>query len=44
MGIGNTVMGSLQNDVLWTLAMILLLMSLVFNLIVRAIGRRGAMK
>ncbi len=44
MGIGNTVMGSLQNDVLWTLAMILLLMSLVFNLIVRAIGSRGAMK
>ncbi|QSB50788.1 phosphate ABC transporter permease subunit PstC [Leuconostoc falkenbergense] len=44
MGIGNTVMGSLQNDVLWTLAMILLIMSLVFNLIVRAIGRRGAMK
>ncbi|KAA8325999.1 phosphate ABC transporter (permease) [Leuconostoc carnosum] len=44
MGIGNTVMGSLQNDVLWTLAMILLLMSLIFNLIVRAIGRKGEMK
>ncbi|MFR8085694.1 MAG: phosphate ABC transporter permease subunit PstC, partial [Leuconostoc gelidum] len=44
MGIGNTVMGSLQNDVLWTLAMILLVMSLVFNLVVRAIGRRGEMK
>lgn len=44
MGIGNTVMGSLQNNVLWTLAMILLLMSLVFNLIVRAIGRKGEMK
>lgn len=44
MGIGNTVMGSLQNDVLWTLALILLIMSLVFNLIVRAIGRKGEMK
>ena len=44
MGIGNTVMGSLQNDVLWTLAMILLVMSLVFNLVVRAIGRKGEMK
>lgn len=44
MGIGNTVMGSLQNNVLWTLAMILLLMSLVFNLVIRLIGRRGELK
>ena len=44
MGVGNTVMGSLQNDVLWSLALILLAMSLVFNLIVRAIGRKGALK
>ncbi|HEY4399078.1 MAG TPA: phosphate ABC transporter permease subunit PstC [Lactobacillaceae bacterium] len=43
-GIGNTIDGSLQNNVLWTLAMILLLMSLVFNMIVRAIGRRGELK
>ncbi|MDF7627016.1 phosphate ABC transporter permease subunit PstC [Leuconostocaceae bacterium ESL0723] len=44
MGIGNTVMGSLQNNVLWSLAMILLLMSLVFNLIIRWIGRKGELK
>jgi phosphate transport system permease protein len=44
MGIGNTVMGSLQNNVLWTLAMILLLMSLVFNMVIRAIGRKGEFK
>ncbi|CAH1854073.1 phosphate ABC transporter permease subunit PstC [Convivina intestini] len=44
MGIGNTVMGSLQNNVLWTLAMILLLMSLVFNLIIRMIGSKGELK
>ncbi len=41
MGIGNTVMGSLQNNALWSLAMILLLMSLVFNLVIRYIGRKG---
>ncbi|MDR2661116.1 MAG: phosphate ABC transporter permease subunit PstC [Lactobacillaceae bacterium] len=43
-GIGNTTEGSLQNDVLWSLAMILLLMSLVFNLIIRKIGKKGEMK
>lgn len=44
MGIGNTVMGTLQNNVLWSLALILLAMSLVFNIIIRLIGRKGAMK
>lgn len=42
-GIGNTVMGSLDNNVLWSLALVLLLMSLVFNLVIRAIGKKGAM-
>jgi phosphate transport system permease protein len=42
-GIGNTVMGSLENNALWSLALILLLMSLVFNLAIRAIGKKGAM-
>ncbi|MFL1696342.1 phosphate ABC transporter permease subunit PstC [Weissella kandleri] len=42
-GIGNTVMGSLENNALWSLALILLLMSLVFNLVIRAIGKKGAM-
>lgn len=43
-GIGNTVMGSLENNALWSLALILLLMSLAFNLITRWIGKRGRMK
>ncbi|MCC9856842.1 phosphate ABC transporter permease subunit PstC, partial [Streptococcus agalactiae] len=31
MGIGNTVMGTVQNNVLWSLALVLLIMSLAFN-------------
>ncbi|HBF75258.1 MAG TPA: phosphate ABC transporter permease subunit PstC [Lactobacillus sp.] len=42
-GIGNTVMGSLQNNALWSLALVLLMMSLIFNLVIRMIGRKGAM-
>ncbi|MFW7418910.1 phosphate ABC transporter permease subunit PstC [Vagococcus fluvialis] len=44
MGIGNTIMGTLQNNVLWSLALLLLLMSLFFNILTRMIGRKGAMK
>lgn len=43
-GIGNTVMGTVQNDALWSLALILLLMSLAFNLAIHLIAKRGAMK
>lgn len=43
-GMGNTVMGSLQNDALWSLALVLLVMSLFFNLLVHFIGRKGAFK
>jgi len=43
-GMGNTVMGSLQNDALWSLALVLLFMSLFFNLLVHFIGRKGAFK
>lgn len=43
-GIGNTTMGTLPNNALWSLALILLLMSLVFNIIVRIIGKRGSLK
>ncbi|MCU9533299.1 phosphate ABC transporter permease subunit PstC [Streptococcus sp. CSL10205-OR2] len=39
MGIGNTVMGTVQNNALWSLAMILLLMSLVFNMLMKLITR-----
>ena len=44
MGIGNTIMGTFENNVLWSLALLLLLMSLVFNVIIRIIGKRGEMK
>lgn len=41
MGIGNTVMGTVGNNALWSLALVLLLMSLLFNLVVKWIGRKG---
>ncbi|KMT40696.1 phosphate ABC transporter permease subunit PstC [Melissococcus plutonius] len=44
MGIGNTIMGTLSNNVLWSLALILLLMSLVFNIIIRIIGKKGSLR
>ncbi len=44
MGIGNTIMGTVENNVLWSLALILLLMSLIFNIAIRMIGKKGAMK
>ncbi|KRK32701.1 phosphate ABC transporter permease subunit PstC [Loigolactobacillus bifermentans] len=43
-GIGNTTLGTLPNNVLWSLALILLVMSLFFNSLVRFIGRRGRMQ
>ncbi|MGT2741713.1 phosphate ABC transporter permease subunit PstC [Streptococcus plurextorum] len=39
MGIGNTVMGTVQNNVLWSLALVLLFMSLAFNMLVKFITR-----
>lgn len=39
MGIGNTVMGTVQNNVLWSLALVLLVMSLAFNMLVKFITR-----
>lgn len=39
MGIGNTVMGTVENNVLWSLALVLLLMSLAFNMLVKFITR-----
>lgn len=41
MGIGNTVMGTVDNNVLWSLAMVLLLMSLAFNTAIKLITREG---
>lgn len=42
MGMGNTVAGTVQNDALWTLAMILMVMSLIFIAIIHLIGRKGS--
>lgn len=38
---GNTVMGTLPNNALWSLALLLLAMSLVFNLLVHLIGKKS---
>ena len=38
---GNTVTGSEFNDVLWSMAFLLLLISLVFIVLIRVIGRKG---
>lgn len=38
---GNTVMGTLPNNALWSLALLLLIMALFFNFLVRLIGRKG---
>lgn len=40
-GIGNTVMGTPSNNALWSLALILLIMSLAFNLLIRVVSRKG---
>ena len=40
-GIGNTVMGTPANNALWSLALILLVMSLTFNLLIRWVSRKG---
>ena len=42
-GIGNTIMGTVQNNVLWSLALVLLLMSFLFNIGMRAIAKRGSL-
>ena len=41
---GNEAFGTVYNDVLWSLALILLVMSLIFILIVHVIGNRSAVK
>ena len=44
MGMGNEAMGTVYNDVFWSLALLLLLMSLVFILIIHLIGHKGGTK
>ncbi|WP_427911130.1 phosphate ABC transporter permease subunit PstC (plasmid) [Pediococcus parvulus] len=43
-GIGNTVLGTFANNALWSLALVLLIMSLLFNTLVRIVGNKGAVK
>lgn len=38
---GNTVMGTLPNNALWSLALLLLVMALIFNILVRLVGKKG---
>ncbi|MBF0780143.1 MULTISPECIES: phosphate ABC transporter permease subunit PstC [unclassified Granulicatella] len=41
LSMGNTITGTLENNVLWTLALVLLCMSIIFIFIVKRIGRKG---
>lgn len=41
-GIGNSVMGTADNNALWSLALILLVMSLIFNLLIHLVSKKGA--
>jgi phosphate transport system permease protein len=41
LSMGNTIMGQVQNNVLWSLALVLLLMTFVFVFIVRLLERRA---
>ena len=43
MGIGNEMMGTVYSDVLWSLALILLVMSLVFISVIHFIERKGGL-
>lgn len=40
-GMGNTIMGTAANDALWALALVLLAMSLLFNLGMRLVMKKG---
>lgn len=44
MDMGNTVGGTPWNDALWSLALLLLIISFMFILIIRAIGKRGELR
>ncbi len=41
LGMGNTAMGSIQNNALWSMALVLMLMTFVFIMIIRLLERRN---
>jgi phosphate transport system permease protein len=41
---GNTVMGTVWNDALWSLALLLLMISFTFIIVIKLVGRRGMYK
>jgi phosphate transport system permease protein len=43
MDMGNTVMGTMWNNALWSMALLLFVMSFVFILLIRKLGAKGAM-
>ena len=43
MDMGNTIMGSLWNNALWSMGLLLLMMSFMFILIIKVVVRRGGM-
>ena len=44
MGMGNTIFGTLQNNVLWSLALLLMVMSLIFIVVIHFIGKKGGLE
>ena len=44
MGMGNEAMNTVYNDVLWSLALLLMIMSLIFILVIHLIGKKGGTK
>ncbi|KUK35136.1 MAG: Phosphate ABC transporter, inner membrane subunit PstC, partial [Caldanaerobacter subterraneus] len=44
MDMGNTVMGTVWNDALWSLALLLLMISFTFIIVIKLVGRRGMYK
>ncbi len=44
MGMGNTIFGSLENNVLWSLALLLMIMSLIFIVVIHFIGKKGGLE
>lgn len=44
MDMGNTVFGTQWNDALWSLALLLLIISFIFIIIIRLIGRKGELR